>query len=108
MSVAQSSRYNENSKGSWYSIRTNYGTRTASGIALDDNVPTIAHKTLPLGTVVRVTNLSNGRYVVAKVTDRGPYVPNRAVDLSLAAFRQIASPSQGVIRVNVRTVAVAR
>ena len=104
MSVAQSATYNENAKASWYSVRTNRGTQTASGEIFSDSKITVAHKTLPLGTLVRVTNLQNGRAVVARVNDRGPYVPNRIVDLSPAAFAQIADLSRGVIRVNVRTV----
>lgn len=64
----------------------------------------MAHKTLPMGTKVKVTNLANGKSVVAKVTDRGPYVPNRVVDLSLAAFKQIATLKEGVVNVNVKTL----
>ena len=104
MTVAQSATYNENAKASWYSVRTNRGTQTASGEAFSDSKITVAHKTLPLGTVVQVTNLENGKSVLARVNDRGPYVPNRAVDLSPAAFAQIADLNRGVIRVNVRTV----
>ena len=103
MSVAQSATYNENAKASWYSVR-NRGTQTASGEIFSDSKITVAHKTLPLGTVVQVTNLENGKSVTARVNDRGPYVPNRIVDLSPAAFAQIADLSRGVIRVNVRTV----
>lgn len=104
MSVAQSATYNENAKASWYSVRTNRGTQTASGEIFSDSKITVAHKRLPLGTVVQVTNLENGKSVTARVNDRGPYVPNRIVDLSPAAFAQIADLSRGVIRVNVRTV----
>ena len=85
-------------------MRTNRGTQTASGEIFSDSKITVAHKTLPLGTVVQVTNLENGKSVTARVNDRGPYVPNRIVDLSPAAFAQIADLSRGVIRVNVRTV----
>lgn len=104
MSVAQSATYNENAKASWYSVRTNRGTQTASGEIFSDSKITVAHKMLPFGTVVQVTNLENGKSVTARVNDRGPYVPNRIVDLSPAAFAQIADLSRGVIRVNVRTV----
>ena len=59
---------------------------------------------MPLGTKVQITNVSNGKTVVARVTDRGPYVPNRVVDLSLAAFKEIASLNEGVVKVNVKTI----
>ena len=64
----------------------------------------MAQKTLPLVTFVQVTNLDNGKSVLARINDRGPYVPNRAIDLSPAAFAEIANLDSGVIRVNVRTV----
>lgn len=65
------------------------GTQTASGIPLNDNLPTIAHKTRPLRKTARVTNLANGRAADFKVTDRGPYIAGRCVDLSHAAAREI-------------------
>lgn len=104
MTVAQSAGYSEIANGSWYSVKTNHGTATASGEIFDNNKITVAHKTLPLGTLVRVTNLQNGRAVVARVNDRGPYVPNRVVDLSPAAFAQIGNLQSGVIPVKVETV----
>lgn len=61
-----------------------------------------AHKTLPFGTVVRVENLANGRFVNVVVRDRGPYVDGRVIDLSDEAFRRLASLSTGVIRVRIR------
>lgn len=104
MSIAQSAKYNENAKASWYSVKTNRGTETASGETFSDYKITAAHKTLPLGTLVQVINIDNGKSVIARVNDRGPYVPNRAIDLSPAAFAEIANLDSGVIRVNVRTV----
>ena len=59
-------------------------TKTASGIPLDDNVMTAAHKSLPFGSKVKVTNKTNGHAVTVTITDRGPYVKGRCIDLSKA------------------------
>ena len=61
----------QHGKASWYSVRTNSGTRTASGQRLSNEAATAAHKTLPMGTQVRVTNQSNGKSEVVTITDRG-------------------------------------
>ncbi|MCX6735275.1 MAG: septal ring lytic transglycosylase RlpA family protein [Candidatus Peregrinibacteria bacterium] len=58
-----------------------------------------AHKTLPFGTIVEVTNIANGKSVKVKVTDRGPFGAGRVLDLSKKAFAKIASPSEGVVNV---------
>jgi len=60
------------------------GTKTASGIPLDDSVMTAAHKSLPFGSKVKVTNKKNGHAVTVTITDRGPYVKGRCIDLSKA------------------------
>jgi rare lipoprotein A len=60
------------------------GTKTASGIPLDDNALTAAHKSLPFGSIVKVTNKQNGHAVTVTITDRGPYVKGRCIDLSKA------------------------
>ena len=60
------------------------GTQTASGIPLDDNVMTAAHKSLPFGSKVKVTNKKSGDAVTVTITDRGPYVKGRCIDLSKA------------------------
>ena len=65
------------------------GTRTASGIPFRDDRLTAAHKTLRFGTRVRVTNLHNGKSVVVTITDRGPFIRGRIVDLSMAGARAI-------------------
>ena len=65
------------------------GTRTASGIPFRDDWLTAAHKTLRFGTRVRVVNLKNGRWVVVTITDRGPFIRGRIVDLSMAGARAI-------------------
>jgi rare lipoprotein A len=73
------------------------GQRTADGEVFDPNAFTAASKTLPFNTRVRVTNPANGKSVVVRINDRGPYVSGRCLDLSRAAFQAIASLSAGVI-----------
>ena len=78
----------ENGIASLYSTREQ-GTRTSSGRALHDGALTAAHKTLPFGSRVRVTNRTNGRSVVVTITDRGPFVRGRVIDLTPAGARAI-------------------
>ncbi|GAA1849263.1 septal ring lytic transglycosylase RlpA family protein [Asanoa iriomotensis] len=75
------------------------GQMTANGEVFDPEALTAAHKTLPFNTRVRVTNPSNGKSVVVRINDRGPFVEGRCIDLSRAAFRAIASLSQGELTV---------
>lgn len=85
--------------GAWHR-----GRITASGVPFDDRKLTAAHRTLPLGTHVKVTNLKNGRSVVVKINDRGPYVHHRLIDLSAAAARVLGFTHRGVAPVKVRVV----
>ncbi len=71
-----------------YSTREG-GTQTASGVKLDDNALTAAHRTLPFGSKVRVTNTKNGQSVVVTITDRGPFVAGRVIDLTPAGARAL-------------------
>jgi uncharacterized protein YabE (DUF348 family) len=80
------------------------GQMTASGEQFNPNDLTAAHKTLPLGTRIKVTNPSNGKTVVVRINDRGPYVGGRCLDLSRAAMEAIGGTSAGVITVNWATV----
>ena len=73
------------------------GRRTASGEPFDPTALTMAHRTLPFGTRVRVTNLENQRSVEVVVNDRGPFVPGRIADLSEAAARRIGMVAEGVV-----------
>ena len=75
-----------------------HGDHTAFGEIFDMHAFTAAHRTLPQNTLLRVTNVDNGQSVIVRVNDRGPYIPGRDLDLSLAAFTAIAPRSQGVIR----------
>jgi rare lipoprotein A len=83
-------------KASFYSYQTG---KTASGSTFDRNLPTAAHRTLPFGTRVRVTNLVNDKSVVVTITDRGPKAPDRMLDLSLDAARTLEITDQGVVEV---------
>ena len=87
-----------------YSIgdRSQRGTRTASGIPLNDNAMTAAHKSLPFGSKVKVTNKKNGYAVTVRITDRGPYVKGRCIDLSKASGRALGFA--GLAPVNVGPV----
>ena len=71
-------------KASWYGPRF-HGRRTANGERFDMNELTAAHRTLPFGTFVRVRNIANGREVVVRINDRGPWIKSRIIDLSRAA-----------------------
>lgn len=86
----------ESGEMSWYSVRTNGGTRTASGEKLSDKAFTAAHRTLPFGTKVKVTNLRNDRTAVVRINDRGPFIEGRIVDVSLGAARKLDFVGSGV------------
>ncbi|HEY0044352.1 MAG TPA: septal ring lytic transglycosylase RlpA family protein [Allosphingosinicella sp.] len=83
------------------------GNRTASGERFDPNGLTAAHRSLPLGTKLRVTNLSNGEDVVVRVNDRGPFAKSRLIDLSLGAARDIGMVRTGTARVTVEILRTA-
>ena len=80
------------------------GQMTASGERFDLSAMTAAHKTLPFNTKVRVTNKANGKSVVVRINDRGPYIGGRCIDLSRGSFSHIASPSAGVAQVKVEVL----
>ncbi|MGH7342083.1 MAG: septal ring lytic transglycosylase RlpA family protein, partial [Candidatus Rokuibacteriota bacterium] len=82
-----------------------HGKRTASGETYDMHKLTAAHRSLPLGTRVLVTNLENGRTVEVRINDRGPFVANRVLDLSYAAARRLGAIGDGVIPVTLKTLA---
>ena len=77
------------------------GNRTACGQVFRTAVVQVAHKSLPCGTMLRIEDSATGATVDAEVTDRGPYIPGRIVDLSWAAFRQLDSRGPGLLHVNV-------
>jgi rare lipoprotein A len=87
-------------RASWYGRRFD-GRRTASGERYDMNALTAAHKTLPLASYVRVTNMANHKEVVVKINDRGPYVRGRVIDLSYAAAKLLGIQHRGTARVQI-------
>lgn len=91
----------ETGRASWYDL----DSQTASGEAMDASALTAAHPSLPLGTQVRVANLDNGRAVVVRINDRGPFAKNRIIDLSRAAAEQLDMIETGVAQVRVTLVA---
>ena len=82
-----------------YSTRD--GHRTASGVRLNDNALTAAHRTLPFGSKVRVTNRKNGRSVVVTITDRGPFVRGRVIDLTPAGARALGFSGLAPVKLDV-------
>ena len=87
-----------------YYGRNFHGRRTASGERYDMGALTAAHPDLAFGTRVEVTNLRNGRKVMVRINDRGPFVKGRIIDLSYAAAKQIGMLSQGVVKVSIRVM----
>lgn len=90
---------------SWYGYQ-HHGKRTASGEVFDMRELTAAHRTLPMGTRVMVTNLENGRAVEVRINDRGPFVDGRVLDLSYGAARLLGAAGAGVVRVSFRIVSL--
>jgi len=93
-------------KASFYSKKWT-GRRTANGERLHHDSMTCAHRTFPFGTLLRVTHLGNQRQVVVRVTDRGPYVRGRIVDLSWGAAKKLGMLAQGIARVTVERMTSA-
>ncbi len=87
-------------KASWYSA----GSKTASGERMNASALAAAHRSLPFGTKVRVENLANGRSVVVRINDRGPFIGGRVIDLTRGAAEQIGMVHSGVARVKVTVV----
>ena len=96
--------YDETGIGSWYGEEF-AGRLTANGEIFDPDMVTAAHKTLPMPSVVRVTNLDNGKSLVVRINDRGPFVAGRIIDLSREAARLIGYRDQGIARVRVQVLA---
>ena len=95
--------YTEDGNASWYGQPFN-GRRASNGEIYDMYKLTAAHRTLPFDTVVRVTNLNNGKSTTVRITDRGPFVENRIIDLSFAAAREIESVGPGVVPVRLEVL----
>lgn len=94
----------EHGKASWYSIRSNGGTHTASGQRLCDKSATAAHKTLPMGTKVKVTNQANGRSEIVTINNRGPYIRGRIIDVTIGTAERLGFRQRGVAPVKVEVL----
>lgn len=99
--AAESVLYKKNAHASYYHDKFN-GRKTASGKKFNNNDLTAAHKTFPFGTKLKITNEINKKFVLVEITDRGPFVKGREIDLSKRAFMDIASNKKsGVVYVTI-------
>ena len=101
--VQQTLAYAYNGVASWYGPGF-YGNRTANGEVYRPGTYTVAHRSLPFGTRVRITNLNNGRSAVARVNDRGPYVGGRIVDLGQGIASHLGVTSSGLADVRLEVL----
>ena len=92
---------------SWYGGKF-HGRKTASGERFDKHAMTAAHRSLPFGTRVKVTNLENGRSVIVRINDRGPFAKKRIIDVSRAAARKLGMLQAGLVRVKIRVLSRKR
>ncbi|MDA0424054.1 septal ring lytic transglycosylase RlpA family protein [Stutzerimonas frequens] len=96
-------RFTQSGKASYYA-RMHHGQRTANGETHDQNALVAAHRSLPFGTRVRVTNQQNGKQVIVRINDRGPFRRGRIIDVSRAAAAQLDMLERGVVRVRIETL----
>jgi rare lipoprotein A len=101
--LSSSEDYREKGTASWYGSKF-HGRRTSSGEPYDMHLATAAHKSLPLPTYAEVTNLNNGRKIIVKINDRGPFKDDRLIDLSYGAALRLDIISTGTARVEVRAI----
>jgi rare lipoprotein A len=95
--------YTEEGNASWYGAPF-HGRKSSNGETYDMNKMTAAHRTLPFDSMVRVTNLNNGKTAMVRITDRGPFVDNRIIDLSRAAAQEIESIGPGIVPVRIEVL----
>jgi rare lipoprotein A len=100
---AEAPAWTQTGKVSWYGPGF-HGRQTANGEIFDTNEMTMAHRSLAFGSKVRVTNLDNGRSIVVRVNDRGPYVGGRIADLSHAAASRLGFVEGGVVRARIELI----
>ncbi len=93
----------EEGKASYYADKFE-GRKTASGEIYSHELKTAAHRSLPFGTLVKVTNLNNNKSVIVKINDRGPFIKNRVIDLSKSAAEDIDGVGDGIIDVLVEII----
>lgn len=102
--ASKSKSYKKNVTASYYHDKFN-GRKTASGEVFSNNKQTAAHKKLPFGTTLKVINRTNGKWVLVKVNDRGPFTKGREIDLSKKAFMDITDDkSKGLLKVDIEIV----
>lgn len=104
--LASGDQYNVTGIGSWYGEKF-HGKQTANGERYDMYAMTAAHPTLPMPSMVRVTNLDNGKSIQVRVNDRGPFVKSRLIDLSYTAAKALDYAEQGTAQVRVETLSSA-
>ena len=104
--LPSSNGYHEKGIASWYGSKF-HGRRTSSGEPYDMHLATAAHKSLPLPTYAEVTNLDNGRKVIVKINDRGPFKDDRLIDMSYGAALRLDMTGTGTARVDVRVIDVS-
>lgn len=97
--------YDENGIASWYGDAFHLKI-SANGDIFDKNKYTAAHKTLPLNSIVRVTNLNNGKTITVIITDRGPFYSERIIDLSESAAKKLDFQKHGITNVNVKYLGI--
>ncbi len=95
--------HKERGKASFYAMKYQF-RQTASGERFNQLSKTAAHRTLPFGTRVKVTNLASGKSVIVKINDRGPFIQGRVIDLTRSAFSSIGSIQSGLIDVEIEVV----
>jgi rare lipoprotein A len=95
--------WTESGVASWYGVPYN-GRNTSSGEIFDMRAMTAAHRTLPFNTWLEVTNLKNGKQVEVRVTDRGPFVDGRIIDLSMGAAERIDMIREGIVKVRLKVI----
>jgi rare lipoprotein A len=95
--------YTEYGQASYYAMKYQF-SKTASGEYFNQLSLTGAHRTLPFGTNIKVTNLKNNRSVVVRVNDRGPFIAGRIIDLSRSAFSEIGNTDSGILDVKIEVI----
>ena len=99
----QPTGYTESGKASFYAMKFQF-RKTANGERFNQMALTAAHKQLPFGSKVEVTNVKNGKSVVVRINDRGPFIKGRIIDLSRTAFSRIAHLDTGIIDVRIKVI----
>jgi rare lipoprotein A len=98
----------QHGKASWYSTNSKDGAKTASGKTLNNHESTAAHKTLPFGTIVKVTNKKNGKSENVVITDRGPFFKDRIIDVTVGVAERLGFKKHGVVPVKIEVVKLGK